>query len=148
MGKIGVIELFLVGAIIVLFIIPQIFFLLTLKKTFKEISAENRQMISGQVWLALIPLFGMIWQFFIIDKLALSLKDEFKKRNIVVNEDKPGYSIGLAYCILMICSLLPIIGFFTAVPAVVCWIIYWVKISNYKRELEATKEINLSNIGN
>lgn len=105
-------------------------------------------MISGQVWLALIPLFGMIWQFFIIDKLALSLKAEFKKRNIVVNEDKPGYSIGLAYCILMICSLLPIIGFFTAVPAVVCWIIYWVKISNYKRELEATKEINLSNIGN
>jgi hypothetical protein len=47
----------------------------------------------------------------------------------------PGKSIGLAYCILGVCGFIPIVGIITSIAALVCWILYWVKISNYSAEL-------------
>ncbi|MCX6294778.1 MAG: hypothetical protein NTX97_01720 [Bacteroidetes bacterium] len=120
-------------------LIPIIFYLLTLQKTLNEVSPENRQMPPGQVWLILIPLFGMVWAFIVVNRIADSLKAEFAKRNVPVDEDRPGYSIGLTYCILYCCSIIPILGGLAAIGGLVCWIIYWVKIAGYKTKLEQTK---------
>lgn len=117
-------------------IIPLVFYLLTLQNTFSAISIENRKMQSGQVWLTLIPVFGLVWQFIIVDKLADSLKAEFIKKDIKVEEDRPGYSIGLIYCILFCCSIIPFVGIVTSIGGIVCWIIYWVKINEYKIKLQ------------
>ncbi len=120
-------------------LIPIIFYLLTLQKTLNEVSPENRQMPPGQVWLILIPIFGMVWAFIVVNRIADSLKAEFAKRNVPIDEDRPGYSIGLTYCILYCCSIIPILGGLAAIGGLVCWIIYWVKIAGYKTKLEQTK---------
>ena len=113
-----------------------IFYLLTLQNTFSKISNENRKMPSGQVWLALIPLFGLIWQFIIVNNMADSLKAEFTNRNIKVEEERPGIGIGLAYCILFCCCIIPFLGILTLICGIICWIIYWAKIYNYKIKLQ------------
>lgn len=120
---------------LLLFIIPMIFYLLTLQSTLQEISPENRKMEPGQVWLVFVPFFGIVWQFIIINRLADSLKLEFSKRNIPVIEDRPGYSLGLTYCILSCCGIIPILGILASLGALVCWIIYWVKINGFKTQL-------------
>lgn len=120
-------------------LIPTIFYLITLKKTIKEVSVENRKINPNHVWLVLIPLFGLIWQFIMVKGVALSLKAEYKKRNISIIENKPGYTIGMAYCILFCCSIIPILGVLSGIGGLVCWIIYWVKIYNYKTDLEQKK---------
>ncbi len=60
-----------------------------------------------------------------------SLSLEFKRRNIKITEPKPGYTIGIAYCILTCCVLIPLIGPLLSVVGFVCWIIYWVKINDF-----------------
>jgi len=71
-------------------IVPLIFYLLTVQNTFKQISAENRKMEPTEVWLGIIPIFGYIWSFIIVSRLADSLKPEFEKR--------AGFAIMAAYC--------------------------------------------------
>ena len=93
MGRLGLSEIIFILIILGIMIIPQIFYLITLQKTIKEVSIENRQIQPNQVWLALIPLFGLIWQFLMVNRIALSLQAEFKKRNINTKDEKPGYFI-------------------------------------------------------
>lgn len=128
--SLGFIFIFLI--ILGVCLIPLIFYLITIQDTLKEISPENRQMQPGEVWLSIIPLFGMVWQFFVVDRVSKSLKAEFLKRNIQIVEEKPGYSIGIAFCILNCCGIIPVLGGFAGIGGLVCWIIYWIKIADYK----------------
>lgn len=113
-------------------IIPAIFYLLTLQNTLHAISSENRKIQPAEVWLSLIPLFGLVWQFIIVNRMADSLKLEFEKKGITVADERPGNNIGMAYCILACCSIIPFVGVLTAIACLICWIMYWVKINNYR----------------
>jgi len=138
LGIIGPQEIVIIGMFLlvpVLGLIPFIFYLLTLQNTLYAISSENRKMQPGQVWLSLIPLFGLVWQFIIVNHMADSLKAEFVSKNLKVDEYRPGIGIGLAYCILFCCSLIPFLGILAALGGFICWIIYWVKINEYKIKL-------------
>ena len=123
----------------IIFILPYILYLITLQNTLLEISNENRKMRPGQVWIILIPLFGLVWQFIMINRIADSLQAEFSSRNIPVSESRPGYTIGITYSILLLCSYLPILGVLALLGGLVCWIVYWVKINDYKTKLQQSR---------
>lgn len=144
---------------ILLFTIPFVFYLLTLQNTFNEICEENRKIRPGQVWLTLIPIFGLFWQFVIVYKMAISLREELSKRNIKVEEKKPGLGVGLASGILIWISIIilgvlvensdSVSGIFllvtlTSFGGFICWLLYWSKILGYKRKLQQNQNI-LSN---
>jgi hypothetical protein len=93
-------------------------------------------MSPGLIWLALIPGFNLIWDFFVVINLGDSLDKEFKKRG-VITEAYPGKSMGLAFCITNICSLIPFVNFLAGPAGFVCWIIYWVKIAGFSKQLAA-----------
>ena len=118
----------LVGLVILL--IPAIFYLLTLQKALNRCSPESRAMQPGMVWLMFIPLFNLVWHFFVVLNIAKSLDVEFRKRNIAVESD-PGKTIGLAMCILACCGVIPLIGILFSLGCLVCWIIYWIKIAGF-----------------
>lgn len=113
-------------------IVPAIFYILNLQSTLQAISPENRRMVPANVWLLLIPVFGIIWHFIIVNKMSESIKAESVNNNILITEVKPGYNIGLAMCILSCVSIIPVIGIFASLGGLVCWIMYWVKINTYK----------------
>ncbi len=108
-------------------LVPMIFYLLTLQKALNRCAPECRAMNPGMVWLMLIPLFNVVWQFFVVINLAKSLGAEFQKRSI--SEDpSPGQTLGLVMCVAnLICG--PV--------GLVCWILYWVKIAGYSAKLAA-----------
>ena len=115
--------------------IPTIFYILTLQKTLNRCAPENRAMPPENVWLLLIPIFSMIWQFIVVGNIAKSLAAEFKSREMQVEEIEPGKSIGMAYCILNVCAIIPFLGFLCAIAGLICWILYWVKIDGYSSKL-------------
>ena len=121
-------HLLIVAILLGIFVIPYILYIQTLQKTLQQIKLENRTISEGSLWLLLIPLFNLIWHFFVVNKMSISLANETKSRNINFGEIQPGQSIGIAMCILNLIPYLNIIGF-------ILWIIYWVKISNYKNIL-------------
>ncbi len=149
-------EMIVILFIGIIVLLPTIFYLITLQKTLKEVSEENRKLPAGQVWLILIPLFGLIWQYIVVNRIANSLKAEFAKRNITIEQNKPGIGVGLAYCSLhcfrliivlffaaMVISkqnniaaqFIPLVGLIVSTAAFIFWIIYWVKIADYKSRL-------------
>ena len=140
MNSIGVPELgVLLGVIVVLvglMLLPAIFYLISLSKALQRCSFESRTMPPGQVWLLLIPLFGMIWHFIIVSRMSSSLRNEFISRQLPLAEAEPGKSLGLAMCILAAVSCIPVLGIVTAIAFFVCWIMYWVKITDYSRQLQ------------
>ncbi len=56
--------------LILLFIIPAILFVLTQQNTLKAIRPQNRLMNPGMVWLQFIPVFGQVWQFIVVSRIA------------------------------------------------------------------------------
>ncbi|MEM7163706.1 MAG: hypothetical protein AAF487_14865, partial [Bacteroidota bacterium] len=80
MGDEDIIVLAITSIFILLFIgllIARIVFFSHLEQLFNKIEFEHRTMPAGQVWLLLIPCFGPIWLFIVIDKLSDSLSREF-----------------------------------------------------------------------
>ena len=84
----------------------------------------------------LIPLFNLVWQFFLVDHISKSLHNEFLRRNTPNVELEPGRGIGVAMCVLGVTSVIPVLGMLTGTAGLVFWILYWVKIAGYARLLE------------
>jgi hypothetical protein len=119
----------------IVFLIPAIFYLLTLQNALAKCPPGSRTMEPGMVWLMLIPLFHIVWHFFVVMALANSLGNEYRRRGIPCPDPLPGQAIGMAMCICGCCGIIPIINFFAGPAAFVLWIVYWVKIAEFSRML-------------
>jgi len=138
--------LLILFVVIAFFLVPMIFFLIAQQNTLRAISNENRKMQPGEVWLQLIPLFGLVWKFVVVTRISQSIMSEINDRNsnsflseenpVFANDlvAPPTYSIGLAYCILGLCGFIPVLGWFATIGWLVCWIIYWTQIVAYKNK--------------
>ncbi|MBK8566716.1 MAG: hypothetical protein IPN76_26145 [Saprospiraceae bacterium] len=129
-------ELLIIAIVLLAWLAPWIFYILTLTRTMNAISVENRQMAPANFWLLLVPLVSNVLHFIVVGKLAASLALEFQKRGITTHEAKPGYKLGLAASISFIGCFLPgNLSLVFGVSSLICWLIYWVKIAGYKKEL-------------
>ena len=128
----------LIGVGLLIVLIPYILFLYNLQKTLASISPDNRKVQPGSVWLMLIPIFNLVWQFIIVNRVSDSIAAECNKLNIPLDEKRPTYNIGLAYCVLSVAGgFIPVIG---AIAALVCFIIYWMKTASYRKLIITNKE--------
>jgi hypothetical protein len=117
----------LVFIVCAILLVPTIFYLLTLQKALNRCSPECRAMNPGLVWLMLVPLFNLVWQFLVVLNVAKSLAAEFQKRGIA-EDPNPGQTFGLIMCVSsLLCG--PIYLIF--------WILYWVKIAGYSAKIAA-----------
>ena len=113
-----------------------IFYILTLQRALNRCSPASRTMSPGLTWLLLIPLFGLIWQFFIVLAISKSVRNEFNARGVLNEEPEPGKAIGLAMAICTCASIVPLIGVVASLAGLVLWIVYWVKVADLAKKLE------------
>ena len=134
-----------IGIFPLLMIVPAVFYLLALQAALQRCLPQNRTMAPGLVWLQLIPLFVLVWQFFVVIALGKSLENEYRARGLRVTA-RPGQSLGIAMasvtCALALFALIPSkgvgLGWLTGLlglAAVVLWIVYWVRIHEYSARL-------------
>jgi len=138
------------GGIVIIFglgyLVALIFFLIAQQNTLKAIQPQNRRMSPGEVWLQLIPLFNLVWQFIVVARISDSIRNEINDRTMnsflgiadpVFANDmtrRPTYDMGLTFCILSLCGCIPVLGSFASIAGIVCWIIYWTQIVAYKNK--------------
>lgn len=141
--------------LLLVFLIIAILFLLTQQNTLKVLKPENRLMSPGQVWLQLIPLFGQVWLFVVVTRIADSLAKErmsFQNDSILGLSDytaaeeigrRPTYGIGITYCILTVVDvfmtlihIVPTIQGVVGLSMMACWITYWVQLAAEKRKIK------------
>ncbi|MCU0431969.1 MAG: hypothetical protein MUC87_00785 [Bacteroidia bacterium] len=144
---------FLIGLAIVLFIILAITlaiyipFIINLSNALKQVAPHNRKISPGQMWLILIPIFGTIWAFIIVPRIADSLVAEYQRRRMHYEEERLGYQSGMAWAVLGAMTyirtfadlaqipFIGAIGSLAGLGALIFFIVYWVKIARYKNEL-------------
>lgn len=111
-----------------------ILYMMSLSRALQQCAPRNRTMEPGQVWLNFIPCFGLVWMFITVSRIAESLSNEFRDRGMR-SEGDFGRGIGITYLVLNLTSVIPIVGYATSLAGLVCWIIYWVKIAGYTKQL-------------
>jgi hypothetical protein len=85
-------------------------FLVTQQRTLNAVPPEDRLLRPGRVWLQLIPVFGLIYQFFVTARIAGSLRKERISRlsdslmtehsgPATLSTNRPTLGIGLSFCI-------------------------------------------------
>lgn len=117
-------------------LVVVIIWLIVMNRAIDQVSHDIRRMEPGAVWLCLIPLFGLVWQFMVIGAVANGIARELEVRNLFSKEAKPGYPIGLTGCILLCCCIIPYAGVGVAIIGLIFMVIHAVQISAYNKALE------------
>jgi hypothetical protein len=120
-------------------LVPIIGFLGILQNALKKCAPVSRTMKPGKVWLVLIPLFGLIWQFNVVLNVSDSLENEFARVGIPCPTLKGTMAVGVAMCICNSCVLIPVrlLRDLILIVGFVLWIVYWGRIADLSRTLDA-----------
>lgn len=137
MFGLGFWEILIILIILLISYVPLIFFILTLRKAVLGCHVDNRKISPDSIWLLLIPIFNLIWMFFVVINIAQTLGDELIAKG-VETQSPPTKSIGLAMCILNVCSIIPLLGTLCGLVGFVLWIVYWVQVANISSQLRTT----------
>lgn len=93
----------------------------------KRIPEPHRKQKPELSFLLLIPVFSLVWQFFVLPKIAESLQSYFAER-----ADRPagdmGASLALWCCICSILGFIPILGILAGLASFVLMIIFFAKV--------------------
>jgi hypothetical protein len=115
--------------------IATICFLLTLQKCLKRIHPRNRTMQPAMVWLNLVPCLNLVWGFITVIRIAESLDNEFYDQGKEKWGDDYGKSIGITYMVAILVTNVPYVGCLALPLWLVFWVMYWVRIAEYSRQL-------------
>lgn len=116
--------LLILGAIYV----PLVFYILALRKALAAIDPAMRSVTPGLSWLLLIPVFQLIWIFF----LVVSVSRDYEKMWLAGRlsaQTTTGFGVGIAYGVCTALCLVPGPNLLMWIPALVFWILHWVKVN-------------------
>jgi hypothetical protein len=128
------------------FLIPAICFFVTQYQTVQLIQPQFRRLHPGQVWFQLIPIFGLIWQFFVITRLSDSIRNQLAApvEDLVFTEEtstdnRPTFMLGITYAILFCLATLPIsiLKAIIGAIAILCWVAYWIELNRYRKKIKS-----------
>jgi hypothetical protein len=123
-------SLLLAGLVLLaLCLLPLVFYLLTMQRALTLAGKEHRNLEPGMVWLMFIPLFGLVWQFFIVKHVSEAVRSWAAANGKEVADG--GWAIGLTAAILFCCGIVPVLGILASLGGLVCLIIWWVKVANF-----------------
>lgn len=112
-------------------------FLTTLAHVLRRITPENRRLEPGQVWLCLIPIFNLVWATVTVDRVAESIRNEYLSRGLDRPTEKYGRAAGFTVLVLLATGVLLYPALITYPVAFIFWVVYWVQLSRYGRELKS-----------
>ena len=116
----------------ILALVLMIMHLITEYKALSLVKPRNRTMEPGMIFLIFIPYFGLVWQFFVVIRLAESLRNEFEDRGWNTEGETFGKGVGLTASILNVIVCTALIGLIFVV-------VHWRQIAAYVRRLEKAK---------
>ncbi len=105
-----IVLLFVICAILLVCLSVVVLFLVTLHRMLAKCRPENRTIEPGMVWLNLIPLFFLVWQFITVVRVSQTLQNEFYDRGWDRGGDDYGKSLGVTTCGLYMAGMIPYCG--------------------------------------
>jgi ABC-type dipeptide/oligopeptide/nickel transport system permease subunit len=128
-------------------------FLAALGRALRRVAPENRRMEPVQVWLNLIPVFNFVWSTVTVERVAESLRNEFRERGMDGPNERYGRRTGLALLVLLVIGVLLALAlasfrrasvFPALVPLALAlgyWLAYWREINGYLQRLKSDEYV-------
>ncbi len=108
-------------------------------KPFSKLPESFRPFQPGLVFLMLVPIANLVMPFMI----SISVTDGFKRYFESVGDNSKGdcgKSIGLAWAIGLVCSLIPLVNYIAGPISLVCMIIFIVKLWSLGNAIESSQK--------
>nr|WP_320131541.1 hypothetical protein [uncultured Holophaga sp.] len=102
----------------------------------KRVPPPYRKMEPAMVWLLIIPVFNLVWNFFVFKAVSESFQGYFESEGRTDQGDC-GKNLGLAYSIVSCVCVIPWVGGLAGLAALVLLIITLVKFNGFKKLLPA-----------
>lgn len=118
---------------VVLSVIPAILAYTVLSR----VPAGHRKQSPVLALLLMIPVFSLVWMFFVHPKVAESLKSYFDSVGDKSARDC-GASLAMALCISGVCSIIPVLGFFSIIVSLVMMILFYAKAFDLTHRIPKT----------
>ncbi len=131
----------LVLAVLATLLTAMIAFLLEQQQLLQDIKPQNRTLAPGKIWLQLIPVFGIFFQFRVVASIADSIHAELTTASekdmlsgILPEGGRPTYKKGLTFCILSCCTILriPFVQEIVGVVLLITMVSYWRELRKYR----------------
>jgi hypothetical protein len=113
-----------------------VFYYKNIQDMMLEVAPHNQQVPPSNIWLMFIPLFNLVYGFIIYPKVCDSVRLEFQERGESQGGDY-GRGLAIALPILRICMIIPLLNWLAFPGWLIVWIIYWVKMAEFKKQLRA-----------
>lgn len=127
------------GVALLIWLLVNVVVCIFLHKLYNGVPAQHRRMAPGLVWLLLIPLFGVIWNFIVFPKLSRSYQACFEASG---DTSAGTCHSGLAwtYAILSACTYIPLfcIPVMAGPAALIVLIVYIVQMFELKKRVDAS----------
>ena len=120
--------------LIIIPFVTFIFYIRAISKTIKAIDPEYRTQSPGMAWLLLIPIFNVIWFFFLLKSIKTGFLRMHENKRISQPIDT-GYTYGIAMGCCWAAIFIPKLIFVALIPMFVFSILHWTKLSNARRRL-------------
>lgn len=101
-----------------------------------RIPREHRRMEPEMVWLLLVPCFGLVWNFFVFQRVPESFRSYFASLGRTDMGDC-GRGLGLAYAICSALCVLPLVNYLAAPASLVLLIICLIRFHDLKSRILA-----------
>jgi hypothetical protein len=123
-------------AVLGVMLLPRIFYLVTMHRAISKCDPSARSMPPGLVWLSMVPLLYMVWDFVVVVAVGRSLGNEYSRRNKPLSYSLPGLGIGISFCVLNLLLWIPFINLIAFPLGVVLWLIFWAKIARLSSRMD------------
>ena len=122
----------LAAFLIIIPLVAFVFYIRAISKALAVIDPSYRTQPPGMAWLLLIPIFNVIWFFFLLK----AIKDGFTQMHrdgITQKEIDTGYNYGIGMGCCWAASFIPQFIFIALIPMFVFSILHWNKLNAARR---------------
>lgn len=144
----GPLWLFLLARLIELaaLVFMTVVWCLGMDRALRACDFSSRRIQPGQSFLIFIPLFGLVWQFIMVNKVSDSLAGEYHLRGWKSDEGRPAIETGLIACVVVLIVFLvrvfipdfnPGLAFLTTLGICICMYMHRERLIAFSERLEA-----------
>jgi hypothetical protein len=123
------------GPILLVIIGIQILIIVIIRNSLDAIPQQFREIEPNMAWLMLVPLLNIVWPFFLFPKTARSFQNYFRATG--QPHDDCGEQTGMYYAICTVGSMVPCLGFFAGIAALIFLIIVLIKFTELRNRVRA-----------
>ena len=139
--------MFIVGALLIGIALWVFLVVVLLHDALDVLPFEFQSMSPSSVFLLFIPLFNVVWLYFVVIRISDGYRRYFESKNIETH-GACGFGVGLAWAICTSACITPFIQALAALGALVCMIIYVVTVLGCKHAaLALINEDDLAALG-